>query len=263
MRRGICAVTILAALAISATTVFGRSEPARTKGVKTRTTTVSKTIKTAGTYTVTVTVRARKKPGAATVFFTGEPKQAVSLKSTTYTKLSYNVPVTLETVGEGKHRKTKPARLTARAVSRRRVLLTMTIAPYVKPTPVPTPTPAPAVVVPPAPVLPPYVGTGPYSTVVYDTQNGTGPGSPSFGGAAGAAPTGWTAQTGPGECDPGAINYNTSGTQNASDDGNGDLVITAKQQSDEDYPYTSAQLTSSDSFQYGAIEASIKMPPGE
>jgi beta-glucanase (GH16 family) len=189
----------------------------------------------------------------------------VTATSSTYTKISYNVPVTLTTTGKGKHKKTKPAHLTARAVARARVLLAMTIVPYVKPTPkpTPTPTPTPAPIAPPAPAGPPYVGTGPYTTPVYDTTNGTGGGS--FSGT--GLPEGWSTQQGAGECDPGAINYNTGGTANAADDGNGDLVITAKNETispgdGHTYSWTSAQLISQAAFSHGAVEASIKMPKG-
>jgi hypothetical protein len=272
MRRTISAVTILAAVAalpLSTTIASAHSQArlARTSRASTATTTVSKTIKTAGTYTVTVAVRARKKPESTTVFLTGQPKQTVTATSSTYTKISYNVPVTLTTTGKGKHKKTKPARLTARAVSRARVLLAMTIVPYVKPTPKPTPTPTPAPVVPtPAPLGPTYVGTGGYTNPVYDTTITTAPNSGNFVGAAGSAPTGWTNDQSAGECDPGAINYNTPGTANDSVDGNGDLVITAHKGPysayGSNYDWTSAQLTSTASFEYGAVEASIKMPKG-
>jgi Glycosyl hydrolases family 16 len=61
------------------------------------------------------------------------------------------------------------------------------------------------------------------------------------------------------------LEFYTNRTDNAAMDGNGDLVITAKQESYMGRNYTSARLESSGKFQrqFGRFEARIKVPKGQ
>ena len=87
--------------------------------------------------------------------------------------------------------------------------------------------------------------------------------SDEFEGPTGTAPNpaSWTADNG-GGCGPGTLSTNTQSLQNASLDGGGNLAITA---APTPAGYTSAQLDSAGkfAFEYGRIEARIKMPPGQ
>ena len=61
------------------------------------------------------------------------------------------------------------------------------------------------------------------------------------------------------------LEYYTSGTNNAAQDGAGNLVITAKQESMGGKNYTSARLKTKGlkSFTYGRVEARMKLPQGQ
>lgn len=68
------------------------------------------------------------------------------------------------------------------------------------------------------------------------------------------------------------LEYYTNSATNAALDGNGNLVITARQENNNDYhcwyglcQYTSARLLTAGKFSqlYGAIEARIKIPKGQ
>jgi beta-glucanase (GH16 family) len=123
----------------------------------------------------------------------------------------------------------------------------------------------------PAIVLPATAGaetTGkapvPMDTVFSDT----------FDGAAGSAVDGskWTQETGDNSGNNHEREYYTSGTNNAALDGQGHLVITAKQENPANYQcwygtcqYTSARLNTAGKFsaQYGHVEARMKIPKGQ
>jgi beta-glucanase (GH16 family) len=98
--------------------------------------------------------------------------------------------------------------------------------------------------------------------------------SDDFNGAAGSAPDAskWGHDTGGSGWGNNELEYYTTSTSNASLDGNGHLVITARKENPAGYncwygscTYTSARLNTSGKFsqQYGHIEASIKMPRGQ
>jgi beta-glucanase (GH16 family) len=96
---------------------------------------------------------------------------------------------------------------------------------------------------------------GPYKRLVWDDE---------FNGAAGTVPdpTKWTADNG-GGCGSGTQSYNTQNPQNASLNGNGQLVITAIPQGGG--RYSSAQLDTEYhmSYEYGRIEARFFQPAGQ
>ena len=92
-----------------------------------------------------------------------------------------------------------------------------------------------------------------------------------FDGPAGAAPDpeNWTAETG-GEWGDNELQQYTDRTENAQTDGEGHLVITAERETYTGYDgvtrdYTSARLTTYKKFdfQYGHVEARMKVPRGK
>ena len=91
--------------------------------------------------------------------------------------------------------------------------------------------------------------------------------SDEFNGAAGAAldSAKWTYDVGGNGWGNSELEYYTSGTANAAMDGNGNLVITAKNQSMSGMDYTSARIKTQGlaSWTYGRIEARIKIPKGQ
>ena len=91
--------------------------------------------------------------------------------------------------------------------------------------------------------------------------------SDEFNGATGAAidSSKWTYDVGGNGWGNSELEYYTSGAANASLDGNGNLVITAKQQSMNGMNYTSARIKTQGliSWTYGRIEARIKIPKGQ
>ncbi len=91
--------------------------------------------------------------------------------------------------------------------------------------------------------------------------------SDEFNGAAGAAldSSKWTYDVGGNGWGNSELEYYTSGAANASIDGNGNLVITAKNQSMSGMNYTSARIKTQGlaSWTYGRIEARIKIPKGQ
>lgn len=95
-----------------------------------------------------------------------------------------------------------------------------------------------------------------------------------FGGAAGAPPdpSRWRLETGGSGWGNGELQYYTDSPGNASTDGEGHLVITARRENPGDLwchygrcEYTSARLITADRFaqQYGRFEARIKIPGGQ
>ncbi|WP_033278918.1 MULTISPECIES: glycoside hydrolase family 16 protein [unclassified Streptomyces] len=97
--------------------------------------------------------------------------------------------------------------------------------------------------------------------------------SDTFDGAAGSAVNSskWTQETGD-NVNNHEREYYTSGTNNASLDGQGHLVITAKKENPANYQcwygtcqYTSARMNTSGKFsaQYGHVEARMKIPRGQ
>ncbi|GAA3807143.1 hydrolase [Cellulomonas soli] len=89
--------------------------------------------------------------------------------------------------------------------------------------------------------------------------------SQEFNGAAGTAPDAsvWGYDTGAGGWGNSELQTYTTSRSNSAVDGAGNLVITARQESDGSY--TSARLQTNDKFevQYGRIEASIQIPRGQ
>jgi beta-glucanase (GH16 family) len=87
-----------------------------------------------------------------------------------------------------------------------------------------------------------------------------------FEGASGTAADGskWTYDSGPNWFN-GELQYYAAGTDNASLDGNGNLVIEARQQSREGRQYTSARLKTEGkkTFTYGRFEGRMKLPYGQ
>ncbi|TQJ85421.1 glycosyl hydrolase family 16 [Streptomyces sp. SLBN-31] len=98
--------------------------------------------------------------------------------------------------------------------------------------------------------------------------------SEDFNGAAGSAPDSskWTLETGGGGNGNHELQYYTNSTGNAALDGNGNLVITARKNTDPGLQcwygtcqYTSARLNTAKTFtqKYGHFESRIKVPRGQ
>ena len=91
--------------------------------------------------------------------------------------------------------------------------------------------------------------------------------SDEFNGPAGTAvdATKWTFDVGGTGWGNSELEYYTSGTNNAAMDGTGNLVITAKQQSQGGMNYTSARIKTQGiaTFTYGRIEGRLKLPQGQ
>ncbi|MFD7309420.1 family 16 glycosylhydrolase [Promicromonospora sp. NPDC059942] len=89
--------------------------------------------------------------------------------------------------------------------------------------------------------------------------------SDEFDGAAGSAPNpaSWNQETGGGGWGNNELQTYTSSRDNSALDGNGNLVITARQ--DGNGGYTSARLTTAGKVEptYGRVEARIKIPRGQ
>ncbi|MFD7021317.1 family 16 glycosylhydrolase [Promicromonospora sukumoe] len=89
--------------------------------------------------------------------------------------------------------------------------------------------------------------------------------SDEFDGAAGSAPNpaNWNLETGAGGWGNNELQNYTSSRDNSALDGNGNLVITARQ--DGNGGYTSARLTTAGKVEptYGRVEARIKIPRGQ
>ena len=106
-----------------------------------------------------------------------------------------------------------------------------------------------------------------------DTMSPTATWSDEFDGPAGTAPdpTKWTHEVNGDGGGNGELQYYTDSTANASLDGNGNLLITARRENPGNYQchygycqYTSARLVTAQTFtqQYGHFEARIKVPSG-
>jgi beta-glucanase (GH16 family) len=91
--------------------------------------------------------------------------------------------------------------------------------------------------------------------------------SDEFNGPAGTAVDAakWTFDVGGSGWGNNELEYYTSGTNNAAMDGAGNLVITAKQQSQGGMNYTSARIKTQGhaTWTYGRIEARLKVPQGQ
>lgn len=89
--------------------------------------------------------------------------------------------------------------------------------------------------------------------------------SQDFDGAAGSAPdrSAWTNETGGGGWGNNELEDYTDSRDNSALDGQGNLVITAKRESDGSY--TSARLTTQGKYtpRYGRVEARIQIPRGQ
>jgi beta-glucanase (GH16 family) len=248
IRRGITVLAILAGVGASAALASARSasHAARTRtaqsGVATRT--VSEPVTASGRYVVVVTVRARTRVEDVTVYLSGETKRRLRAHSRTATALQYDVTVSQ-----------MPTKLTARAVSNGPAVdLAMKLERQGTTAGTTPTTPAPA---PPAPAPPPsnqYPDPYQSTTPIFDDE---------FNGPQGSAPnsSNWTEDTGQGQCGN-SLNTNTTNAANVSLNGQGQLAITALQSGSS---YTSAQIAANGlpSAPYGAVEASIKLPPGQ
>jgi beta-glucanase (GH16 family) len=88
-----------------------------------------------------------------------------------------------------------------------------------------------------------------------------------FEGAAGTSPDGarWVFDIGGGGFGNDQLEHNTDRPQNASLDGEGNLVITARRETFGGNNFTSARLTTAGTFAqaYGRFEARIKVPAGQ
>jgi beta-glucanase (GH16 family) len=131
--------------------------------------------------------------------------------------------------------------------------------------PSPVTTRASASARPPAPAASRRAKASPTASLVWSDE---------FNGAAGSGPDGgkWVRDTGGSGYGNNELEYYTSGTSNAALDGNGHLVITARQENPAGYTcwyggcqYTSARLNTSGRFsvRYGRVEARIKLPRGQ
>jgi hypothetical protein len=209
------------------------------------TSSVSKPVTSSGRYLVDLSVRARKLGESVTIYLSDAAKRQLRFTSRAAVTLHYSL-----TVNHG------PAKLTARAVSPQpAVALALSFKAEAAPTPA-TPAPTPT---PPSSTAAPSTGPpqypNPYTNLVWDDE---------FSGAAGSAPssTNWTVATGQGQCGNGTRNSNTTSAANVSQNGQGQLAITAL---DNNGSYTSAQIESLPvtSFPYGAVEARIQLPPGQ
>jgi beta-glucanase (GH16 family) len=91
--------------------------------------------------------------------------------------------------------------------------------------------------------------------------------SDEFDGASGAAVDSakWVFESGAGGWGNSELEYYRTGAANAALDGNGNLVITAKQETYSGSSYTSARMKTQGlaSWKYGHIEARIKLPYGQ
>ena len=108
---------------------------------------------------------------------------------------------------------------------------------------------------PTSPPAQPADPTFPATRLVFDDE---------FNGAAGSGvdQSKWTIDPGAGQ--NGEQEYYTDG-QNAAMDGQGDLVMTARKESSNGHDYTSHRMNTGGkfSFQYGRVEARVKVPKGQ
>jgi beta-glucanase (GH16 family) len=134
----------------------------------------------------------------------------------------------------------------------------------VHPQPIKKPVPQIVIHVPPPPTPPPTLPTGSqYTSLVwsdeFNTPSGTSP-----------APASWSADLGAWGSSSGDLETDTGAATNVSTDGQGNLALTALQQSatgpdGQTRSYTSARIESGGlrSFQYGKIEARMEVPVGQ
>ncbi len=245
IRRATVVVTLLAALAASATAVAAR--PAHPPDGRDVTRTVSRPVTASGRYLILLSVRARMHNQLVTVYLSGASTRTVHASSRTATLLRYSLTLAKA-----------PSKVVARAVSPRPgVHLAMTLKAKASPTPAP-PAPAPVIPAPaPAPTTPAPGAQypNPYSNLVW---------SDDFSGGAGSPPNSanWKIASGTGQCGDNTLNTNTSSSSNLALTGSNQLAITAQRSGSS---YTSAEIESPPitSFPYGAVEASIKLPPGQ
>ncbi len=241
IRRAVGIVTLLAGLAAFATPAPAHlARRAQRRNVMLS---VSRRVASPGTYLVVVSVRTRQHKQQVTVYVSGAATRTVRASSGRATVLNY--ALTLEQA---------PTKLVARAVSPTPgVRLAMTVrAKSSSPPPSPTPPqPAPS---PPPPSSPGPQYPNPYTNLVW---------SDNFAGGAGSAPnsSNWNILSGRGNCGD-AINTNTSSSSNVALTGNNQLAITA-QQSGSSYTSAAIETNPITSFPYGAVEANIKLPPGQ
>lgn len=235
---------LLAAVGVFAVPATAQQRPGASGRIVTRT--VSRRVTSSGLYVVVVSVRAQLRAQPVTVYLSGAAKRRVHASARKATRLRYALTL-----------KQAPSQLVARAVSPTPgVRLAMTVKAKSTGSSSTTPPPAPA----PSPPPPPsnsIVGTqyaNPYTTLVW---------SDAFAGPAGSAPSSsnWSILGGQGNCGH-AINTNVSSSSNVALTGNNQLAITALQNGSS---YTSAAIETKpiSSFPYGAVEASIKLPPGQ
>ena len=253
IRRGITIVATIAAIGTFAALASAHPLPLGAHKAQTNlvTRTVSKPVKSAGVYLVVVTVRAHQHVESLTVYLSGAAKREIRASTHTATALEYHLTVSHT-----------PAKLTARAVGHgptcdlaltaiheadKKPSTGSTSPPATPPSTGSTSTPSPS----PALYPDPYQNTTP----IFDDE---------FSGAAGSAPDSskWSVSTGQGQCGNDTLNTNTTNAANVEQNGQGQLAITALHNGNS---YTSAQIAANGlpAGPYGAVEASIKLPPGQ
>ena len=256
IRRAIVIATLLAALGAFAAPVSARAP--RGGQVRHVTRMVSQRVTSSGPYLVVVSLRAQLHDERVTVYLSGAAKRTVRASADRATLLHYALTLTQA-----------PSELVARAVSPMPgVRLAMTVTSKdtgssgASPAS-PQPTPSPST----TSTSSSGSGSGssgggssgnqypnPYTNLVW---------SDNFAGPAGSPPSSsnWSIAGGQGQCGN-SINTNTSSSSNVALTGNDQLAITAQHSGNS---YTAAEIVTNPItlFPYGAIEASIKVPPGQ
>jgi beta-glucanase (GH16 family) len=225
---------LLPAFAVAAT-VLAVAQPADARGTRT----LTQRVASAGTYDVTLTVRAPRAVKRVTATVEGTRKRIALRKGRAMRTLrvaitdgALNVRVT---GGATKLKASTQAQQVAAAADVRR----KPVKPAPAPTPAPSPTPVP-------------------TNLVWSDE---------FNSAAGTLPDGakWEPQTGDGWGNGAEWQTYTDKAKNASADGAGNLAITAlKEPGVGAHGYTSARLETRGlySFTYGRLEARMKIPAG-
>jgi beta-glucanase (GH16 family) len=277
MRRYIVVAAVLAILAGTASVGSGAELSVAHGGSADVVTAVaSRPVASPGEFRVVVSLRANKRSETAVLYVPGEPERSLRLRAHRATTIAFKLVL-----------KASTKKLRVRAVSPRPgVQLTLKLkreasrgASGGAPGGASLPSSGDAVTIPGASAGSPGGGTTPGSGLTTPDPGSTTPAPQApdpytklllddeFAGAQGAPADSDGADlsedVGDGDCGGGTVNTNTTSAANAALDGNGDLAITALDNGSGAYPYTSAQLESSFSDEYGAVEARIEVPPGQ
>jgi hypothetical protein len=277
MRRYIVVAAVLAILAGTASVGSGAELSVAHGGSADVVTAVaSRPVASPGEFRVVVSLRANKRSETAMLYVPGEPERSLRLRAHRATTIAFKLVL-----------KASTKKLRVRAVSPRPgVQLTLKLkreasrgASGGAPGGASLPSSGDAVTIPGASAGSPGGGTTPGSGLTTPDPGSTTPAPQApdpytklllddeFAGAQGAPADSDGADlsedVGDGDCGGGTVNTNTTSAANAALDGNGDLAITALDNGSGAYPYTSAQLESSFSDEYGAVEARIEVPPGQ